>query len=66
VSRVWAITAAALVAGVVADVLVGATPPGFIAVYSFVGCLVIIVVSKWLGKLFLQRPEPADDEGVDA
>jgi hypothetical protein len=29
----------------------------FFAVYGFVGCVVIIFVSKWLGKYFLQRSE---------
>lgn len=29
----------------------------FFAIYGFVGCVVIVYVSKWLGKYWLQRPE---------
>jgi hypothetical protein len=31
--------------------------PGFYAFYGFLGCLAIIFVSKWLGRLFIQRDE---------
>lgn len=31
--------------------------PGFYAVYGFLGCVAIIVISKWLGKILLQRRE---------
>jgi len=31
--------------------------PGFWAVFGFTSCAMIIVVSKWLGKKFLFRPE---------
>ena len=31
--------------------------PGFYAALGFVGCIAIVVVSKWLGKVWLQRPE---------
>jgi len=31
--------------------------PGFWAVFGFVSCTMIIVISKWLGKKFLFRPE---------
>ena len=63
--RVWPVAGVALLAGVVADLLVGADLPGFIAAFSFVGCIVIIIGSKRLGKLLLQRREdyyggPAD------
>jgi hypothetical protein len=45
---------------------------GFFAVYGFVGCVVIIFVSKWLGRYWLQREEnyydphqaPAEAEDV--
>ena len=40
--------------------------PGFWAVFGFVSCVLIIVVSKWLGKKFLFRPEDYyedEDEG---
>ena len=33
------------------------TIPGFSAIYGFVGCVLIIVVSKSLGHLWLQREE---------
>jgi hypothetical protein len=35
--------------------------PAFQGAYGLLGCLAIIVVSKALGKAWLQRPE-ADDE----
>lgn len=31
--------------------------PAFFAIYGFIGCLLIIYVSKWVGKRFLQRDE---------
>ncbi len=31
--------------------------PGFDFVYGLAGCIAIVLVSKWLGKLFIQRPE---------
>ncbi|MGH7349755.1 MAG: hypothetical protein ACREI6_07040 [Candidatus Rokuibacteriota bacterium] len=34
--------------------------PGFQTVCGFVGCVAIVLVSKWLGR-WLQRPEDADD-----
>ena len=36
--------------------------PGWWAIYGFVGCSVIIVVSKWLGYAFLQKDEDFYDE----
>ncbi|MFQ5520637.1 MAG: hypothetical protein ACE5FK_04505 [Candidatus Methylomirabilia bacterium] len=35
--------------------------PAFHAVYGVVGCALIVIVSKVLGKLWLQRPEAGDD-----
>ncbi|MFQ5898353.1 MAG: hypothetical protein ACE5JN_08915 [Candidatus Methylomirabilia bacterium] len=35
--------------------------PAFHAVYGVVGCVLIVVVSKALGKFWLQRPEARDD-----
>lgn len=29
--------------------------PGFFAGYGFLGCVAIVLVSKWLGRLFLQK-----------
>lgn len=31
--------------------------PFFEAIFGAVGCWLIVVVSKWLGKVWLQRPE---------
>lgn len=31
--------------------------PGFYIIWGFLGCVAIIYVSKWLGKLFIFRPE---------
>ena len=31
--------------------------PGFSAVYGFISCVVIIVVSKFIGKVWLQKSE---------
>lgn len=36
--------------------------PGFSAVYGFVSCVLIIVVSKALGKLWLAKPEDYYDD----
>lgn len=36
-------------------------PPGTWGVFGAVGCAVIVVVSKRLGKAWLQRPEPPDE-----
>lgn len=35
---------------------------GFGAVYGFVSCVLIIVVSKWLGYAFLYKPEDYYDD----
>jgi hypothetical protein len=37
--------------------------PGVQALYGLAGCVAIVVVAKWLGQLWLQRPEP--DETAD-
>lgn len=36
--------------------------PGFSAVYGFISCILIIVVSKALGKLWLSKPEDYYDD----
>ncbi len=33
------------------------TIPGFYALFGFIGCVAIIVLSKWIGMLLLQRRE---------
>ena len=63
--RLWLVIAVALVVGIGADVVVGEDLPGFVAMFSFLGCIVIIVASRWLGKVLLQRREDYY-EGADA
>ena len=31
--------------------------PGWWAIFGFIGCAVIVLVSKWLGSVFLQKRE---------
>ena len=31
--------------------------PGYAAAIGLFGCIVVVQISKWLGKAFLQRPE---------
>jgi hypothetical protein len=31
--------------------------PGYAAVIGLVGCIVVVQISKWLGRVFLQRPD---------
>lgn len=31
--------------------------PGFFVLYGFVGCVAIVLLSKWFGKTFVQRDE---------
>lgn len=58
-TRVWLVVAAGFAVAVAADLLRGADYlfPGFYAAFGFVGCAVIVIVSKRLGKHLLQRPE---------
>jgi hypothetical protein len=35
--------------------------PGYAAVIGLVGCIVVVIGSKWMGKRFLQRPARDDD-----
>lgn len=52
------VTGAALVVSVAVDLLVGYSPfPGYGASLGLGGCIGIIVISKWIGKTFLERPE---------
>jgi hypothetical protein len=60
------VTGIALVIGLALDLLVGASPPGYGALIGFAGCVVIIVVSKWLGSLFLARPEDFYPDDIPA
>jgi len=52
-----AVTAVLLVLGVILDVVTGAKNfPGYAASIGLFGCIVIVIVSKWLGGT-LSRPE---------
>ena len=52
------ITAGALVLSLVVDLVVGYSPyPGYGASLGLGGCIGIIVISKWIGTTFLDRPE---------
>ena len=36
---------------------IGIHIPGFFALLGFLGCVAIILISKWLGRFWLQRRE---------
>jgi hypothetical protein len=66
VKRLWLIFAIALVVSLGLDLLIGGQKhgeyfwvhiPGFFAVFGFISCVVIIVVSKYIGHHWLQRKE---------
>jgi len=39
--------------------------PGFFVLYGFVGCVAIVVLSKWYGKLWVQRGEDYYADSAD-
>lgn len=59
------------VVAVLADVLLGDSEahlwgegvPGYWAAFGLVWCVIIIVVSKWVGHIWLQRGEDYYDDG---
>ena len=57
-TRLLIITAVLAVIGVGLDVAMGADPPGYALTVGLGGCIAIILVSKWIGKAWLQRPDP--------
>jgi hypothetical protein len=64
----WAVVALAVVAEwALAHHAPGApwwyTVPGVQAAYGIAGCVAIVLVSKWLGRRWLQRPEPESAGG---
>lgn len=67
--RVTLVLAATLIALVVFDTLFiehhyvfpWQKVPGYLGIIGFVSCIVVVIVSKQLGKAFLQRPEGYDD-----
>lgn len=66
--RALAATVVAFALSVLADVAAGETTPfpGYPAAVGLFGCIGIIVISKWLGKTFLQRPERYYPDDVPA
>lgn len=71
-TAVWIAAAVLLALSVAADFLVGkeAGGPwwahrGFFAWFGFVGCVVIVVGSKLLGRWLLERPEDYYERGPD-
>ncbi|MEX0952892.1 MAG: hypothetical protein WDZ26_03580 [Nitriliruptoraceae bacterium] len=69
--RAVVVTACLAVLAVVVDLLVGSSHvPGYSAAIGLFGCIVIVLVSRWLGAVLIQRPEdhwpddvPADEQG---
>ncbi len=44
----------------------GSGIPGFFALFGLVGCVTIVLISKWLGHNWLQRKDDYyDNNGVD-
>jgi len=60
------VTAVLLALGVVVDIVTGAKNfPGYAASIGLFGCIVIVVVSKWMGGA-LSRPEDLYPDDVPA
>jgi hypothetical protein len=56
-----------VVIGVLVDLWTGYSPfPGYAALLGLVGCAGIIIVSKWLGTVWLQKPEDHYPDDVPA
>lgn len=66
----WIVSIVAFAGAVGVDLAIDTSyPPGYSAMIGFAGCAAIVIVSKWLGKRFIQRDEdhwpndiPADIE----
>lgn len=57
--------AGAFVVSMLIDLVVGYSPfPGYGASLGLFGCIAIVVVSKWIGKVLLDRPEDYYPEDV--
>jgi uncharacterized membrane protein YkvI len=63
VKRLWLAVVAGLAVSVAADFALGRDIPGFAAVFGLLGCVAIILGSKMLGELLLQRHEDYYDPG---
>jgi hypothetical protein len=60
------VTAVLLALGIVVDIVTGAKNfPGYAASIGLFGCIVIVVVSKWMGGA-LSRPEDLYPDDVPA
>ncbi len=62
------ITAIAVPLGIGLDLVIDYSPfPGYGVVIGLLGCMAIIIGSKWVGKLLLDRPRDyyADDAAPD-
>jgi len=63
-------TACLAAVAVLVDILLGTSHvPGYSAAIGLFGCIVIVLASKWLGAVLIQRPEdhwpddvPADEQ----
>jgi hypothetical protein len=56
--RALFVTGVAIIVSLAVDVAVGYSSfPGYGASLGLGGCIAIIVISKWIGKTFLDRPE---------
>jgi hypothetical protein len=74
-SRFWIATAVFVAGSSLLELLAPPSPhanlfwhrvPGLDFVYGLAGCALIVVVSKWLGKRFLQRPEDYYEDEEEA
>jgi hypothetical protein len=70
VSRSWWVVVPAVALGVLADLAVGASPPGLTAATGLLGGIALILGSKALGRALLKRPEayyvtPRVTDGID-
>jgi hypothetical protein len=66
--RLIGVTAVLFVIGVLADVVIDYSPvPGYAASIGLFACIGLVVVSKWLGAVLLDRPSDyyPDDEVED-
>lgn len=64
--RALLVTSGLLLGSVVLDIVTDAKHvPGYSAAIGLVGCITIVVVSKWFGR-FLSRPEDLYPEDVPA
>jgi hypothetical protein len=57
----WSIGVAVALVALEWAVARGPHPAGLAALAGAVGCVLIVVASKALGKAWLQRPEPDDE-----